>query len=151
MSEVIFTIRDRSDEYSSVTVPLTDITAANFADVMAEISNLQTAILGMTTGTLAQRRVVLSTEKINDTRPSNPYAQRELGLRLFYQDTVNFRKYHLTVPCPDLLLVGQAGSDEIDLTLSVVAVLVNWLESNMTSPDGNSVDVYRGVIVGRRN
>jgi hypothetical protein len=152
MASVSFSIRDRSDEKSAVTIPLVDITAISFAAAAAQIVAIEAAIAALTVGTIAQRTVTLESVKVNDVRPANPYAQREMGLRLFYQDSVTQERYHITVPCPDLLLVSQPGTDDVDLSgVAVVNALVAALEAAMVSRDGNPVDFYKGTIVGRRN
>lgn len=151
-SQVNFTIRDFSDELSSVGFNIDDIDETSWVATNTQIAALQTALAALTTGTIARRTVVASNEAINDVRPINPYAQRELGLRLFYQDTVSQKRYHLTIPAPDLVLVGSGGTDEVDLSgVAVVNAVVNALEPFMRSPEGNAVNFYRGVIVGRRS
>ncbi len=151
MSSVSFTIRDRSDEYSAVKFPIPPVDETNWVATHARIATLQAALLAATTGNLATRSLQAYREHVDDTNPANPYAQRELGLRLYYLDTVNGKKYHLTIPSPDLLLMGQGGTDLIDLTGSVADPIIAAMEDMMESPDGNPVQVYRGRIVGRRN
>lgn len=151
-SQVNFTIRDRSDEYSGVQFNIQDIDETTWEATNNQVAAITVALASLTTGNIARRQLTASIEQINDTRPANPYAQRELGLRLFYQDTDSQKKYHLTVPCPDLLVVASGGTDEVDLSgISVVNALVNALEGFMVSPEGGPVNFYRGVIVGRRN
>lgn len=152
MSSVSFTVRDHSDEKSTVQIPLVQITPLTMAAVAAEILAIQVAIAAITTGNIATKTIVLEQEKVSDTRPANPYAQRELGLRLFYQDTVTQERFHITIPSPDLLLVSQGGTDDVDLTgVSVVNALVALLEESMVSAAGNPVSFYKGTVVGRRN
>lgn len=151
-SQVTFTVRDRSDEYSSVQFNIENIDETSWTATNTQVAAVQAALAALTTGNIARRSLTAFSEPVDDTRPANPYAQRELGLRLFYQDTDNQKKYHITVPCPDLLVVGSGGTDEVDLSgISVVNALVNALEPFMVSPDGGPVNFYRGVIVGRRN
>ncbi len=151
MSAVTFTIRDRSDEYSAVKFPIPAVDDANWGVTDTRIAALQVAVAAATTGNIATRSLQAYREHVDDTNPANPYAQRELGLRLYYLDTVNGKKYHLTIPSPDLLVMGQGGTDLIDLTGSLADPIVAAMEALMESPDGNPVQVYRGRIVGRRN
>lgn len=151
-SQVTFNVRDRSDEYSSVQFNIDNIDETTWSATNTQVAAVQAALAALTTGSIARRSLTAFNEPVNDVRPINPYAQRELGLRLFYQDTDSQKKYHITVPCPDLLVVGSGGTDEVDLSgISVVNALVNALEQFMRSPEGGPVNFYRGVIVGRRN
>lgn len=151
-SKVIFTVRDYSDEMSSVAFPITDLDEANWLATQTQITAVQTALAALSIGTIAKRTVIAEDVKVNDVRPVDPNAQRENGLRLFYQDVVTQKRYHLTVPCPDKVAVAQGGTDEVDLTgVSVVNAIVTALEVFMKSPEGNAVTFYRGRLVGRRN
>lgn len=151
-SLLTLTVRDNSDEYSSVAIPMDDVTDQNWLATDTEITAIQAAIAAMTTGNIARKQLTAYSVPVDDTRPANPYAQRELGLRLFYQDVVTSKKYHITVPCPDLLVVASGGTDEVDLSgIAVVNTLVTLLETSMRSPVGNDVHIYKGVIVGRRS
>lgn len=150
-SQVNFTVRDHSDEYSSMQLNIPPIDETNWLSVDAQVGALQTAVAALTTGNIARKSLVAYTEPVDDTRPANPYAQRELGLRLFYQDNVTSKKYHVTVPSPDLIVVAAGGTDDIDLTLSAVAAVVSAIEALAVSPEGNAITIYAGKIVGRRS
>ena len=151
-SQVNFTIRDHSDEYSSIGFNIEDVDETSWVATNTTIGVIQAALAALTTGSIARRQLVASNVPVDDTRPANPYAQRETGLRLFYQDDVTSKKYHITVPAPDLTLVASGGTDEVDLSgVAVVNALVTALEPFMLSPDGNAITFYRGVIVGRRS
>jgi hypothetical protein len=150
-AHIRFTIRDHSDEYSTVSFPIGTVSEINWIAIETAADLLQTALAAATTGKIAKRSMLAYSRHIDDTRPVNPYAQREIGLRLFYLDTVNGKKYHLTIPAPDLVVMGQGGTDEIDLTGSLADPIVAAMQGLMQSVDGNPVQVYRGLIVGRRN
>lgn len=83
--------------------------------------------------------------------PADEEAQRELGLRVFYIDTTTQKKYHITIPGPDLSLMVNAGFDQVDWSGTEMAALETALEANMLSPDGNAISLTSGYIVGRRN
>lgn len=152
MSLVSFSVRDHSDEYSSVGFNITDVDETSWVATNTAIAAIQTALAALTTGNIASKTLVAYNTKVDDTRPANPYAQRETGLRLFYQDDVTFKKSHITVPAPDLLVVASGGTDEVDLSgVAVVNAVVTALEAIMKSPEGNAVTFYRGLIVGRRS
>ena len=152
MAVVTYTIRDRSDEYSSVAINFESEDTDTIADLETTALAMRALIAPLVTGNIAKQTITASQVVVEDVRPANPYAQRELGLRLFYQDEVNSKKYHITLPCPDLLVVASGGTDEVDLSgIAVVNAFVQALEQFMRSPEGNEVQVYKGVIVGRRN
>lgn len=152
MSLVSFTVRDYSDEYSSVGFNIDDVDETSWVATNTAIAGIQAALAALTTGTIASKSLVAFNTKVNDVRPINPYAQRETGLRLFYQDDVTFKKSHITIPAPDLVLVASGGDDKVDLSgVAVVNAIVTALEAIMKSPEGHSVTFYRGLIVGRRN
>lgn len=151
-SQVSFTVRDHSDEYSSVQFNIEDIDETSWVATLASIATIQAALAALTTGNIARKALTAFNDPVDDTTPANPYAQRETGLRLFYQDTVTSRKYHITIPAPDLTLVASPGTDQVDLSgVAVVNAIVSALEPVMLSPEGNPVNFYRGVIVGRRS
>lgn len=150
-SSVSFTVRDHSDELSTVTFPIGAVDETSWVATDALIATLQAAVAAATTGNIAFRTLTAYRQVIDDNRPLNPYAQREIGLRLFYSDDVTGKKYHLTIPAPDLIVMSQGGTDLIDLTGSLADPIVAAMQALMVSPDGNSVTVYKGLIVGRRN
>lgn len=155
MATVTFTLRDRSDEYSAVAFPIAEPAGdgSDYATILSDVGAIETAIGALTLCTIAKERMSVNESSPDDTRPSSAYAQRELGLRLFWQETGgNFKKGHLTIAGPDLALIETPGSDDVDLAgITAVNTLVGLLEANMLSPNGESVEFYRGVIVGRRN
>ena len=150
-SKVSFTIRDHSDELSSVAFPIAAVDETTWVLTNTRIAALQAAVAAATTGNIAFRTLTAFREAVDDNRPANPYAQREIGLRLYYSDDVTGKKYHLTIPAPDLIVMSQGGTDLIDLTGSLADPIVAAMQALMVSEDGNPVTVYKGLIVGRRN
>ena len=152
MSLVTFSIRDHSDEYSPVALHIPDVDETSWLATDASILAIQTALGALTMGNIATRNLNAYKVMVDDTRPSDAAAQRELGLRLFYQDDVNGKKFHVTIPCPDVDLIAEPGSNEVDLSgVSVVNTFVTAIEALMVSPYGNSVTFNKGLIVGRKN
>jgi hypothetical protein len=74
-----------------------------------------------------------------------------VGLRVFYQDDVTGKKYHLTIAGPQVEDYPAAGTDELDITAGDLAVFVSAFETNAESEAGNAVTVYAARLVGRRN
>jgi hypothetical protein len=154
MAKLAVTIRDYSNEYSSFALPVQEpADGAAFITLRdTEVPNLITAVQAITVGNVAKHHLILNETEVNDIAVTDKWAQREIGLRLFYEDTVNGRKGYVTIAAPDLDVVADANSDQVDLTgITAVNTLVTWMEANMLSRDGNAVQFYKGFIVGRRN
>jgi hypothetical protein len=152
MSSVTFSIVDHSGEYGHVTLGIPDVDETTWAATDTAVAGIQAAITALTMGNIASRTLTAYRTPVNDVLPTDAAAQRELGLRLWYKDDVNFKKFYITVPAPDVDLVAEQGSNEVDLSgPAVVSALVTALEALMVSPYGNSVTFYRGMIVGRNN
>nr|CRY96562.1 hypothetical protein [uncultured prokaryote] len=150
-AQVTYKVIDHSGEYSTVKVNVPDIDETNFAAIETFAIALQAAVVSLTAGNIASRQLTAYTKPVNDNYPAEEYAQRETGLRLFYKDNVNAKKFHVTIPAPDLSLIAVEGSDFVDMSLSVVSTVTAAMEAFMVSPYGNPITFYKGVIVGRRN
>lgn len=150
-SQVAFTIRDHTDEYSSFALNIPDVDETNWVATNTTIASIQTAVAALTVGNIARRQLTAEVAQIDDTTPANPYAQRELGLRLFCQETASpFKKFHFTIACPDLTVINVGPKDEVDVnSVTVVNALATVLEGFAKSPDGNDFEIYRAKIVGR--
>jgi len=152
MADVVFKIRDFSDEYSTVRIPIADFAAdgSDYQARMTQVGSLQAAIAAVTAGTIAPRTVPAERGIVNDTRPASPFAQRELKWLIQYQDDVSGKHYTLSIPAPALELMSDGGDDVADIVgITAWSTLVTWLEANMTSPEGNSITVNRVSVVGR--
>lgn len=152
MAIMTATFRDNSDELSRVTVRVDDLDGADVWTVVTGLAGgLESALEGLSLATL--KSIVFSQDGVteDDTRPASLLAQRESGLRFFYQDDVNGDKGNITVAAPDLASLKTAGTDEADLSVTEIAAMVTWLESNALSKGGNAITVNRAVFVGRNN
>jgi hypothetical protein len=99
---------------------------------------------------LAKESIVINEAK--EVGDASAGAFRELGLRVFWADTTAEIVGHFTIPCPDP--TGgwlQAGTDEVVYADAAIVALIAAIEANVLSPQGNSVEVGRIVLVGRRN
>lgn len=152
-SPVTFTIRDRTDEYTPVTLYIPDLDETLWVASMAAVATIQAAIQAITLGNIARRQVVAESVSVNDVKPTSPYAQRELGVRMFWQETVApFKKGHITVGCPDLTVIDVTTGDNIDVeNVTVMNTLAQAIEAVAVSPDGNPIEFYRAKLVGRNN
>jgi len=151
MDQIGFTIRDVSDEYSTVTFNYDSFgSLETIGDITSAVSALSTAVEAITLGTVTKAWFRLSlTSAYVDERPASPYAHREVGLRFFFHDALG-NKGNLTIPAPDLANIDVTpGTDLADLTDTEVAALVTLIEANVELVDGEAVTVDRAVVVGR--
>lgn len=144
--------RDRSDEYSSFSVNVSELAGTDVWTVITGIgASLETALEALSLATLVSLHYRQGAIAEDDSRPVSPYAQRERGLRFFYSDDVTGDKYNVTLPAQDATIVDNPGSDDVDLAITEVAALVSWLEANIETPGGNSITVDSAVQVGRNS
>lgn len=151
MARLTFSVRDYSDELGNSAVRVADMTAITTWDSADTLGDaLLTHLNAHSIGTVKTVNWVQETNPENDVRPADPFAQREIGFRVFLTDDTNFQKSYFTIPCADLDIGSVvAGQDELDLGAAPTAAFVTWIEANVESADGNPVTVDRIVIVGR--
>ncbi len=154
MAKASWSYRDKSDEMSNVEMTVADVSAggADFDTVMADVAALGTAFLAATECIQAREIFNQVVDPKNPATPTDPQAQRESALRIFYGDDVTGEVYHVSIPGPDWANIAlQPNTDLADLTDTVAANLVIAIEANALSPVGNAVTVLRAVQVGRHN
>lgn len=84
--------------------------------------------------------------------PASTFAQRELALWVQYVDTIDGTYQSMSIPGPELTLLAQANTDEVDIVANVTAAaFVLVLEANLVSENDNPVQVTRMRIIGRSN
>jgi hypothetical protein len=145
------TFLDRSRETSVVALNIPSITPINFATILTGgiPVALSDAIATMSLCTPMVESVTLPVIRRAATTPTSPYAQRELAVRVSYQDNTTLTKYSVTIPGADLATLGQPDTDLISPANEVFAAFVAVFEADVVSPDGNAVTVLSGRIVGR--
>lgn len=154
MAKATLTYRDYSQELSTVQFYTSDVAigGGNWDTVTGSIEALAALTNVITLCVEASESFTQKLDPDDNGIPASPWAQRELGIRVFYSDDDNGRKYHLTIPGPNLQAIETLGnSDEIDLSATEMAAWVVGFEAVAKSQDGNSVTVDRAVIVGRRS
>lgn len=154
MATASWSYRDRSGEISTVQLTIADVAAggANFDTVMSDLAALGAAILASTECVQAKEMFNQAVDTKSQLVPTDVLAQRESGLRIFYQDDTTGEAYHITIPGPDWDSVDLLpNTDLADLTDEPLATLVAAIESDALSPVGNAVTVLRAVQVGRHN
>lgn len=146
MASVSLRIRDFSDEYSTVSFPVTDIAAGGtIADANTLVDNIAAAVDPLVLGTIVGGSLSQEFFPGSDTRPASGEAQREKGLRIYWTNGAG-RYGSVTLPTADFGTLAQPGTDLVDL--ADLAALVSLIEANITL-DGVGVTVERAVLVGR--
>lgn len=157
MGWLSFSLRDWSDEYTNVRIEIAEPAGGDLVStVTAKQTALQSAIEGVTLGTVARKYAAIAYSKAGDVRPASELAQRESGLRVFFQGDTSGEKGNITIGTVDLSVLTIAGGGDI-VTLAdggVMAALVTALEANMVMPYGattEDITVTEAVIVGRNS
>lgn len=153
MSLATISYLDFSGEKSSVSFNLPDPSGATFdwAALVADLDGIGDLIDAVCLCTRGNDSLRVVAQVGSQALPADEEAQRELGLRIFYIDTTTQKKYHITIPGPNLALMVSAGFDQVDWSGTEMAALEAGLEADMLSPAGNAISVVSGYVVGRRN
>jgi len=125
-------------ETGNFRVPITHVTAANYAAVQTAITAFTTALAGIIIGDPI--RYVTESSIFNTSNPSpstNPLAQRENKYLCRYHDAINGQKFSVSIPTADLS-VKMTNSEFIDLTAGVGASLKTAFEGVVVSPNDYS-------------
>ena len=154
-------VRDYSDEYSTLKVPIAEaLITDTWQDIQTKGANLVDALEDLILGTIVSWTFTQNGAEYGDERPSSPFAQREVGLRVFVTGEHSGRKSNFTIPTPDLAAIPLVpGTDLVDLADTDMAALVTWIEANVEIPIPNlpplpgywndDVTIDRMVVVGR--
>jgi len=145
---------DHSGEKSRTEMYLVPLAAggANQAAVVTSHDNVKAAIAVVTLCNFTASTLLHGYDPDVPVIPANDFAQREIGLWVQYVDVTTSKYYSLTIPGPDLALLAQANTDEVDIAANVTAAaLVLVLEAELRSELGNAIQVTRMRIIGRRS
>lgn len=149
MGRMQFSVRDFSEERSSVDFGIVDLTAGNIAANLTAFDTVQAAIEGVILGEVATRRLVAVDEVVSAVIPTNAFAQRELKWLVRYTDTVNGKSGSLEIPTANPTGILIPGTDRMDLTETAPTALVTALETNGRTVDGNTFNIAGIFLVGR--
>jgi hypothetical protein len=144
---------DHSGEFSSTGFRIQEAAGDDYTTAIATAAIVADAFAVVSLCNRANLSLSKMIETDTPTPPASVWAQRELGLKIFLVDTVTGDKSTLTIPGPDLELLDQATTDEVDITTALApgTVLKAALDASLASALGNPVSVYRMRIIGRRN
>lgn len=155
---VTHTIIDYSGETATVKHYLPAISGANYAAItgnatpgVQNVASLRVALAAITNGNFVKHTVVSYSARDNTQTaaglPNN--AQRENKLLVLCRDDTLGRRFSFEIAAPDMTLLAQPGTDEIDATVTAWTDFAAWLATNSRSPWGGFVTVLGGRLVGR--
>lgn len=149
VSSVVFSLLDYSGESSRSKFEITTINAGNLATVVSDLSDLGTAIDGISLMTLATQQTVLDSLFLSRAKPASVEAQREKKWLIRYEDATTHKIYRNEIPGADLTLLA-TNSDMADLSLGAWTSFIAAFEAVVKSPDGNAVSFLDAQYVGKR-
>lgn len=150
--KAIFQLKDYSDENSSSTIHVGDITAVSLPGFLTQFGALRTAIEGITLGVVSREQWVGDDTLLSSTPPSDPNAQREVKWLVRYTGDTSGKAYQLEIATAELagghLL---PNSDFADLAETDMAAFVTAFEDIARTPDDDTelVTVVSIQFVGR--
>jgi len=158
MASYTYTFVDHSNESSVIRFGCAEPAAggADYDSIVTTNQNAFLTLLNDITLCRAWKEAVIVNEADNGKLPlpTSQWAQREQGLRIFYEDITLNKQHHITIPGPDLTLTDlvQPGTDNVLLDgATEMADLVTAMESYILSPAGNAILVRSAKIVGRNS
>jgi hypothetical protein len=130
---------DESGEMPVIEIPIADLAG----DITAEIGAINVFVpllLAITTLNVVHQRVVAWHVDQAWTKPTDPWAQKEIAWIVHFHDAVNGRKRTRRIPGADLTL-KVAGTDRMNIASGAGQSFVTGFESIVLSDDGNAVVV----------
>ena len=161
-AQLSFTLKDQSNENTTVTIPTRTVTAANFDEVMGNIATqgrfeLEAAIRAVSTGAMQRISGLALDVDLGEAKPTDFWSQRETGLRVWGRGAVSGKLYSVTIGTADLDALEPDDNDVVSLAnaamVTLIAALEDYWEPNYDGAVGSTenVTVERAQIVGRRN
>lgn len=154
MPYVTHTIIDHSGETSFTRHFLPAINAGNYATITGNtvgqnVGDLRIALGAITDGNFVKHEVTAQEPTLPNTVPTDPNAQRENKLLVRYVSSAN-RRGSIEIPGPNLDVLAQPDTDQVDPASTQWLALVGELETTCVDSYGDTITVTDGRIVGRR-
>jgi hypothetical protein len=137
-------------ERTTFEIAVTTLTPANAAAQSTLMGNLSTAVAGLVIGRFLQNQVVYARVLTGTTPADSPLAQRENKWLCRYHDSVNFKKFSISIGTADLTLLAD-NSELLDLTTDPGLAFKTAFEAVAVSPDESTHTVVLDSVqfVGR--
>jgi len=145
-SKLNLTFVDRDNEASTVSVHGTALTAGNFATQSGLADALVAAIEDVTQMVLTKDSRIAVETKFAPVLPTDPFAQRGIKWLVRANDT-NGNPVTFHIPGANLGLTGILVGENMDLTSTEGAALVNAIEAYVKSNDGEAIVVSEIVYL----
>lgn len=127
------------------------LTAGNFDAQNTLMSNLVSALNGLTLGNIIKTQRVSNVVESPETQVGmSPFSQRETKWLVRYHDTTSGNKFTLEIPTADLALLDPDNSDKILMTGAEAQAFKTAFEAYHISPDGAAAVLDEILFVGRR-
>jgi len=154
MAFVTHTMIDHSGELSFTRHYLPAINAGNYATITGNtpvtqnVGSLRVALGAITDANFVRHEVTCQEPLKPATLPVNPQAQREVKLLVRYVSSAA-RRGSFEIPAPNLTLIGQPGTDQVDTSVAEWINLVTAVQANCVDSYGDTIAITDGRIVGR--
>lgn len=143
---------DHSGERSSTEFFVGEGAGDDYTTAIADGGDVATALAVITLCNFTKRSLSKVINVAVAVIPSDEFAQRESALWVQYTDDVTGAYGTMQIPGPDLALLAQANTDEVDIVSNITAAaFVIVLEANLVSSAGNAISVTRMRLIGRRS
>ena len=126
------------------------VTYTDWDEALTLTNNLILAVAAVCVSEVWSLNISALAQQIGSVVPTDPTVRNENKLILKYVDTVEpSLKGRMEFPGVDIALIGQAGTDVVDMTQTEVAALITAVEAFAVSKIGNPIQVYAALTVGR--
>lgn len=144
-------MRDFSDELSLFSANVPVQTSVNIDQIITDSLALSAALEGVSLGVQATRKLTNNFAADDGALPAESESQREMAWLVTYRDTVEDRRYTVSIPCPDVtnedLFVQGTGLAFLGDPLWTA--FITAFEALIISQDGNAVSVESARFTGR--
>ena len=145
-SKLNLTLLDRDNEAATVSVHGTALTAGNFATQSGLADTLVAAIMDVTKMVKSKDSRIAVDTLFSPALPTDVYAQRGIKWLVRARDT-NGNSVSFHIPGAALDLTGILTGENMDLTSTEGAALVNAIEAYVKSNDGEAIVVQEIVYL----
>lgn len=149
MDRLFLTRVDRSNESTTTSLHVPDMSAANFDAHQASAASIEAAVAAITQ---ADAHKIGYTQMVNE-QAKNGAGFREVKWLVRYRDNTNFKEFTFEIGTSDPAaptIVETSGKEILDPASTEYANLASEINSFCLSPYGNGISVYEVELVGRR-
>lgn len=146
-SRFTLSIRDYSNEMSTMSVPGLTLSAANFDAQDGLWDDLQDAVDGIIVGVIGDRKLLAQDIEVSVDLPTNAFAQRELKWLVRWSGD-NSGLHTTEIPTPDATLT-LAGTDNLNIGSGAGQTFADAFEAVVRGEGDTAVTVQNVILVGR--